>query len=324
MPPDFFCPVMRDVPYEWKSSMTAELLPAIQFETGANPGATVIWLHGLGDDGNGWSQVVGALGLPNSLRVRFLFPHAPVMPVTINNGMAMRAWYDIREANLNSRADLAGVRRSQSHVEALIAREVARGVPERRIVLAGFSQGGAIALYAGLRHPARLAGIVALSTYLIDGSNLAAEASPANRDVPIFMAHGTQDPGRRVGLGGTVTAGAGRWRLERRLAHLSDGTRRGPRGSGRLRQVPGLRAEWIAAVMPVLRSVAGFVLGRIARSPAEGAAPGEGVAQQEFDLRVGAAQLRLRQPFDFRPQSGIDAQQERLLFGHRRRGAGCR
>jgi len=174
--------------------MTSELLPAIQIETGPNPDATVIWLHGLGDDGNGWSQVVGALGLPRARAVRFLFPHAPVMPVTINNGMTMRAWYDIREANLNSRADLAGVRQSQAHVEAMIAREVARGVPARRIVLAGFSQGGAVALYTGLRHPARLAGIVALSTYLIDGPALATEASTANRDIPIFMAHGTQDP----------------------------------------------------------------------------------------------------------------------------------
>ena len=173
--------------------MTSELLPAVQIETGPNPDATVIWLHGLGDDGNGWSQVVGALGLPRAKAVRFLFPHAPVMPVTINNGMVMRAWYDIREANLNSRADLAGVRRSQAHVEALIAREVAGGVPSRRIVLAGFSQGGAIALYAGLRHAERLAGIVALSTYLIDGPALATEAAPANRDTPIFMAHGTQD-----------------------------------------------------------------------------------------------------------------------------------
>jgi phospholipase/carboxylesterase len=174
--------------------MTSKLLPAIQIETGPNPDATVIWLHGLGDDGNGWSQVVGALGLPRGKAVRFLFPHAPVMPVTINNGAAMRAWYDIREANLNSRADLAGVRQSQAHVEAMIAQQVARGVAARRIVLAGFSQGGAVALYAGLRHPARLAGIVALSTYLIDGAALATEAAAANRDVPIFMAHGTQDP----------------------------------------------------------------------------------------------------------------------------------
>jgi phospholipase/carboxylesterase len=173
--------------------MPSALLSAIEIETGPKPDAAVIWLHGLGDDGTGWSQVVGSLGLPRTLAVRFLFPHAPVMPVTINNGMAMRAWYDIRDTDLNSRADLAGVRQSQAHVEALIAREVQRGIAPRRIVLAGFSQGGAIALYTALRHPVRLAGIVALSTYLIDAPHLAAQASPANRDIPIFMAHGTQD-----------------------------------------------------------------------------------------------------------------------------------
>jgi phospholipase/carboxylesterase len=172
----------------------SEPLPAIEVLTASDPDAAVIWLHGLGDDGNGWSQVVGALGLPHGLAVRFLFPHAPVMPITINNGMAMRAWYDFKEADFSARADLTGVRRSQAHVEALIAREVGRAIAPRRIVLAGFSQGGAMALYAGLRHPARLAGIVALSTYLIDGPSLATDAAPANRDVPIFMAHGTQDP----------------------------------------------------------------------------------------------------------------------------------
>jgi len=174
--------------------MPSEPLLAIEIETGPNPDASVIWLHGLGDDGNGWSQVVDSLGLPRTMSVRFLFPHAPVMPVTINNGMRMRAWYDIREANFNSRADLAGVRESQASVEALIAREVQRGVAPRRIVMAGFSQGGAIALYAGVRHPQRLAGILALSTYVIDPANLVTEAAPANRDVPVFMAHGTQDP----------------------------------------------------------------------------------------------------------------------------------
>ena len=174
--------------------MPSELLPAIEIETGPNPDATVIWLHGLGDDGTGWSQVVGSLGLPKGKAVRFIFPHAPVMPITINNGMAMRAWYDFKDADFSSRADLAGVRKSQGLVEALIAREVQRGVAARRIVLAGFSQGGAMALYAGLRHAQRLAGIVALSTYLIDGHGLATEAAPANRDVPIFMAHGTFDP----------------------------------------------------------------------------------------------------------------------------------
>jgi len=174
--------------------MTTELLPAIEIETAPNPDAAVIWMHGLGDDGNGWSQVVGALGLPRGKAVRFIFPHAPVIPITINNGMAMRAWYDFSQADFSARADLVGVRRSTAQIEALISREVARGVAPRRIVLAGFSQGGAMALYAGLRHRERLAGIVALSTYLIDGPSLATEASPANRDVPIFMVHGTQDP----------------------------------------------------------------------------------------------------------------------------------
>jgi phospholipase/carboxylesterase len=174
--------------------MSEELLSAIEIETGPNPDAVVIWMHGLGDDGNGWSQVVPTLNLPKPLSVRFIFPHAPTIPVSINRGMEMRAWYDIVEADLNSRADMAGARRSQAQVEALIARERARGIADRRIVLAGFSQGGAIALYAGLRHAERLAGIVALSTYLLDARNVLTEASRANRDVPIFMAHGTRDP----------------------------------------------------------------------------------------------------------------------------------
>ena len=175
--------------------MSTLLLPAVEIETGGRPDAAVIWLHGLGDNGHGWSEVVPALRLPPTLAVRFLFPHAPVIPVTINNGYAMRAWYDIRENDFNNRADLAGVKRSQASVEALVANEEARGVMPSRIVLAGFSQGGAIALYAGLRHPQRLAGIVALSTYVIAPDALAGgEAGAANRDVPIFMAHGTQDP----------------------------------------------------------------------------------------------------------------------------------
>src|SRR6185312_5980621 len=147
--------------------MPDELLDAIEIETGADPDAAVIWMHGLGDDGSGWSQVVPSLGLPQHLAVRFVFPHAPVMPVTINNGMRMRAWYDIRQANLNERADLDGVRRSQAHVGALLAREASRGIAPGRTLLAGFSQGGALALYAGLRFDARLAGIMALSAYLI-------------------------------------------------------------------------------------------------------------------------------------------------------------
>ena len=170
------------------------MLPAIEVETGPRPTATVIWLHGLGDDGHGWSEVVPALALPAALPVRFLFPHAPAMPVTINNGFVMRAWYDIRDADLHARAAISGVRRSQALLETMIAHERARGIAAARIVLAGFSQGGAIALYAGLRHRERLAGIVGLSTYLIDAPGLTAEAAAANRDVPILMAHGTFDP----------------------------------------------------------------------------------------------------------------------------------
>ncbi|HEV7413070.1 MAG TPA: dienelactone hydrolase family protein [Casimicrobiaceae bacterium] len=172
----------------------SDLLPAIELETAPGPSASVIWLHGLGADGNDFVPIVPELGLPPAPAVRFLFPHAPVRAVTINNGMRMRAWYDIAAADLNNRADITGVRQSQGEIEALIAREKARGVPAARIILAGFSQGGAIALYAGLRHAERLAGILALSTYLVQADKLPAEAAAANRDVPIFMAHGTLDP----------------------------------------------------------------------------------------------------------------------------------
>lgn len=174
--------------------MTAELLPCIEIETAPNPTASVIWLHGLGADGNDFVPIVPELALPDGMPTRFVFPHAPMRSVTINGGMRMRAWYDIFAADLNSRADLAGVRESQAQLEALIERESGRGVRAERIVVAGFSQGGAIALYAGLRHEQRLAGIMALSTYLIAPDRLAAEAAAQNRAVPIFMAHGTADP----------------------------------------------------------------------------------------------------------------------------------
>jgi phospholipase/carboxylesterase len=181
--------------------MDSSLLSCIELESGAHPDAAVIWLHGLGADGNDFVQIVEEMQLPPALSIRFVFPHAPVRPVTINGGMPMRAWYDIYAANLSERADMAGVRASQAQVEALIARERARGIAARRIVVAGFSQGGAIALYTGLRHAERLAGIVALSTYLVRPGDLPAEASAANRDVPVFMAHGTVDPVVRLEWG---------------------------------------------------------------------------------------------------------------------------
>jgi phospholipase/carboxylesterase len=183
----------------------SDLLPAIELETAPGPSASVIWLHGLGADGNDFVPIVPELALPPAAAVRFVFPHAPVRPVTINNGMRMRAWYDIAAPDLNNRADITGVRQSQGEIEALITREKARGVPAARIVLAGFSQGGAVALYAGLRHAERLAGILALSTYLVQADKLPAEAATANRD------------------GARVAAGARGERQPCGMASVSDG-----------------------------------------------------------------------------------------------------
>ena len=174
--------------------MTDALLEALEVESAPSPDAAVVWLHGLGADGHDFVDVVPLLRLPGSLAVRFVFPHAPMQPVTINGGMVMRAWYDIRPEAGARREDEQGIRQSQTHVEALVAREKARGVSAGRLVLAGFSQGGAMALQTGLRHPERLAGIMALSCYLPLAELVAGERSPANRDVPIFMAHGTGDP----------------------------------------------------------------------------------------------------------------------------------
>ncbi len=178
--------------------MDIPLLETIEVETGANPSATVIWMHGLGADGHDFEPVVPELRLPASLPVRFIFPHAPVRRVTLNNGMAMRAWYDILELG-GVREDGEGLRDSQSAIEALIAREASRGIPAARIVLAGFSQGGAITFQAGLRHPQRLAGLMALSTYLPLAGTVEAERHAANLEVPIFMAHGSSDPMIAIG-----------------------------------------------------------------------------------------------------------------------------
>jgi phospholipase/carboxylesterase len=174
--------------------MTEEPLDALEVETAPSPAAAVVWMHGLGADGYDFVDVPPVLGLPDRLAVRFVFPHAPMQPVTINGGMVMRAWYDVRPDAGTRREDEAGLRASQRRVEALLAREKARGVPASRLVLAGFSQGGAMALQTGLRHPERLAGIMALSCFLPLADQVAAEAAAANRDVPIFLAHGTHDP----------------------------------------------------------------------------------------------------------------------------------
>ncbi|NKE67355.1 carboxylesterase [Ramlibacter sp. RBP-2] len=168
-------------------------LEAIEMNTAAEPVATVVVLHGLGADGNDFVPVVRALDLTAVGPVRFLLPHAPVIPVTINNGYRMRAWYDILGMELVRREDEAGLRRSRDDIEALLAREHERGMPAGRIVLAGFSQGCAMALLTGLRHGRRLAGIAGLSGYLPLAQHTAAERSDANALTPIFMAHGLQD-----------------------------------------------------------------------------------------------------------------------------------
>lgn len=174
--------------------MTTTLLETLEIETAANPTHAVIWLHGLGADGNDFAPIVPELGLKDTPAVRFIFPHAPVMPVTINNGMSMRAWYDIVDTNLGRREDAQGIKASQKRVEALIQNENSRGIETKNIVLAGFSQGCAMTLQTGLRYPEKLAGLLCLSGYLPLHDSLAQERNPANNDTPIFMAHGTQDP----------------------------------------------------------------------------------------------------------------------------------
>ena len=165
-------------------------MEAVEIETGSPPQAAVVWLHGLGADGHDFEPIVPELRLKKA--VRFVFPHAPVRPVTINQGMRMRAWYDILQFGGGPEDD-KGIRASQGLIDGLIASEVKRGIPEDKIVVAGFSQGGAIALQTALRYPKTLAGVMALSTYLPLHESLATEAAATNRKLAIFMAHGTQD-----------------------------------------------------------------------------------------------------------------------------------
>ena len=170
------------------------LLPYVEIESAPQPTAAVIWLHGLGADGHDFASLVPELDLSGCPPIRFIFPHAPSMPVTVNGGYVMPAWYDILGPNLISQQDAAGIQASERAIVALIAHEVARGIPAEHIVLAGFSQGCAMALHTCLRLPQRLAGIMALSGYLPLVDRLAAERHPANAQTPVFMAHGTQDP----------------------------------------------------------------------------------------------------------------------------------
>jgi len=178
------------------AQMTTELLPAVEVEPAATATRSVVWLHGLGADGHDFEPVLKMLRLeaPVEASTRFVFPHAPSIPVTINGGFVMPAWYDIRAMDLKREHDDAGVRRSADQVTALIAREVERGVPTESIVLAGFSQGGAMALHTALRLEQTLAGVIGLSCYLVCEDSLEAEAAPANQKTPIFQAHGTADP----------------------------------------------------------------------------------------------------------------------------------
>ncbi len=175
--------------------MPNAMLESIETTTGPKPVFSVIWLHGLGADGHDFAPIVPELVRRDWPALRFVFPHAPVMPITINGGMAMRAWYDIVSLDFSKvREDAVGVRRAIGEVDALVARERDRGVPANRVLLAGFSQGGAVALAAALRREQPVAGIAALSTYLPLAADTAAEATGRGLSTPVFMAHGAQDP----------------------------------------------------------------------------------------------------------------------------------
>lgn len=173
--------------------MNEQFLPCVEVNPTATPDACVIWLHGLGDSGHGFAPIVPELKLPDSFAVKFIFPHAPERPITINGGMRMRAWYDIKSMDFESRADLDGVKASAEQVEQLIQAQIDSGIPANRIVLAGFSQGGVIALHIAPRFKHQFAGVLALSTYMCEPTLLANEAQDTNKATPILMAHGEQD-----------------------------------------------------------------------------------------------------------------------------------
>jgi phospholipase/carboxylesterase len=173
--------------------MSQDLLPGVVIQPKGEHKATIIWLHGLGDSGDGFAPIAPELKLPDELGVKFIFPHAPIRPVTVNNGMEMRAWYDIKSMEMESRADIEGVIDSSQRVEQLIHNEIAAGIKSNKIMLIGFSQGGVIALHLGTRFTQPLAGIAALSTYMCAPQTLQQEKSTANQDTPVFFAHGQQD-----------------------------------------------------------------------------------------------------------------------------------
>jgi phospholipase/carboxylesterase len=173
----------------------------VEIETGPNPAGTIIWMHGLGADGHDFEPIVPELVRPGERSLRFIFPHAPVRPVTLNNGYRMRAWYDIVSIQRGTAQDEAGIRASHGIVESLIRRENERGIASDKIVLAGFSQGGAMALYSGTRYPEKLAGIMGLSCYMLLESRFTAERNAANHATSVFLGHGTQDPVVSLALG---------------------------------------------------------------------------------------------------------------------------
>ena len=189
------------------------MLETVEQQTRPKPAWSVLWLHGLGADGHDFAPIVPELVRPDWPGLRFVFPHAPVRPVTINNGVPMRAWYDIRNLSIDQRADEEGLRASMAEVDALIARERDRGVPASRLLLVGFSQGGALALASGLRRESAVAGIACLSGYLPLADRTAAELTPAGRATPVFLGHGRQDPVVALGLGTRTRAALEGWNV---------------------------------------------------------------------------------------------------------------
>lgn len=180
-----------------------QLLPAIEKETGPDPDAAVIWLHGLGADGNDFAPIIPELSLPPEMAVRFIFPHAPSMPVTVNGGFVMPAWYDIFEMDIDRKIDTPGLLRSALEIDKFVRREIDRGINSKRIVVAGFSQGGAVAYHLVLSHREALGGLLAMSTYFATADSV--ELSAANKDIPIKIMHGEYDPVVPEALGRKAT-----------------------------------------------------------------------------------------------------------------------